>query len=169
MACKIIECGFDGLDHRAWRDGGTGTCIESAAILDDFPVLGGRGGQRLADKLVDPRAFGSIDIVAQTRGFAVGGHAYAGDRAVHIDADQQVNIAAIAVGCNGFQRHGGELRATTRDPDGRGLLCAQQVVRLHGFMAGEQVIVVQRMRQDLVQARQFFGLLAARRWWAGCG
>ncbi len=43
----------------------------------------------------------------------------------------------------------------------RGLLRPQKVVRLDGYMAGEQIIVVQRMRQNLVQPRQFFGLLAA--------
>ena len=93
-----------------------------------------------------------LDAIAQPRRFLVRQHPHAGQRAVGIDADQQLNRPAVAIRRErrGEQRH--RLAVLAR-PIHRHRLVGSQPLRRHHFdgVLGDAVVVAIR-RHQLVQA-----------------
>ena len=115
--------------------------IELAAIALHGPAVERRIVQRFAVEAVNPGRFALFDSVAETRGFGVLDDAHAGQAAIDINPDQQVNAAAVAVRRDTVENHRYRFAVETRAVSRGGLLGAEQRCGRQAQGIGSDIVV----------------------------
>ena len=88
-----------------------GELIEFSAVALHFPPFLRRIPEGFAIEAQYPVGLGDLDLVAEPRRFAVLQRAHAGYRTIPVDADDEFDGAAVAVGCGDGQNDGDDFAA----------------------------------------------------------